>query len=128
MSRDRRRLIEYLGHILEAVKRVESYVSGIDEPEFLRNRLVQDGVIRNIEIVGEASRNIERHFPEYVRANPGVPFAAAYEMRNALAHGYFKVDLQVVWLTVKRDLPAIAAQISPLLTALLEQDGAEPID
>ncbi len=51
MSRDRRRLIEYLGHMLEAVKQVDLYVAGMEESEFLRNRLVQDGVIRNIEIV-----------------------------------------------------------------------------
>ncbi|MFX5494462.1 HepT-like ribonuclease domain-containing protein, partial [Acinetobacter baumannii] len=56
----------------------------------------------------------------------GCSFAAAYEMRNVLAHGYFKVDLQAVWLTVKRDLPAIAAQITPLLAALRQQEGAEP--
>ncbi|MCD9121850.1 DUF86 domain-containing protein [Cupriavidus sp. UGS-1] len=126
MSRDRRRLIEYLGHMLDAVKQVDLYVACMDESEFLRNRLVQDAVIRNIEIVGEACRNIDRHYPEYVRANPDVPFAAAYEMRNVLAHGYFKVDLQAVWLTVKRDLPAIAAQITPLLAALRLQDGKEP--
>ncbi|MCG5259510.1 DUF86 domain-containing protein [Cupriavidus gilardii] len=126
MSRDRRRLIDYLGHMLEAVQQAGSYVVGMDESEFLRNRLVQDAVIRNIEIVGEASRNIERHYPEYVRENPDVPFSAAYEMRNVLAHGYFKVDLQAVWLTVKRDLPAIAAQITPLLAALRQQEGAEP--
>lgn len=64
MSRDRRRLIDYLGHMLEAVKQAGLYVVGMDESEFLGNRLVQDAVIRNIEIVGEASRNIERHYPD----------------------------------------------------------------
>ena len=72
------------------------------------------------------SRYEPRPAQKYVRENPEVPFAAAYEMRNVLAHGYFKVDLQAVWLTVKRDLPAIAAQIAPLLAALRQQEGAEP--
>jgi uncharacterized protein with HEPN domain len=50
-------------------------------------------VIRNFEIIGEASRNIERNCPEFAAAHPELPLIVAYEMRNALAHGYFRVDL-----------------------------------
>lgn len=71
-------------------------------------------MIRNFEIIGEASRNIERHYPVFAAEHPEVPLAFAYEMRNALAHGYFKVDLELVWKTIKRDLPMLAEQVRKL--------------
>ncbi|CAG9187213.1 HepT-like ribonuclease domain-containing protein [Cupriavidus pinatubonensis] len=55
--------------------------------------MAQDAVIRNIEIIGEASHNIESHHPDFAAAHPELPLAFAYQMRNAVAHGYFKVDL-----------------------------------
>ena len=66
----------------------------MDELTFLVNKLVQDAVIRNFEVIGEASNNIERHYPEFVVEHPELPLASAYQMRNAVAHGYFKVDLK----------------------------------
>jgi uncharacterized protein with HEPN domain len=71
----------------------------------LESEIVQDTVVRNFEIIGEASRNIEHHHPEFAAAHPELPLAVAYEMRNALAHGYFMVDLGIVWRTIQRNLP-----------------------
>ena len=88
------------------------------EGEFLANELVQDAVIRNPEIIGEASRNIERHAPDFISANPELPLQSAYEMRNVLAHAYFEVDLEIVWRTIRKDLPALSAQIDNALVAL----------
>lgn len=105
MSRDPQRLADYLAHILEAIERIENYVSDMDEVTFLDNKLVQDAVIRNFEIIGEASHNIEKHFPDFVATHPELPFASAYQMRNAIAHGYFKVDFEIVWKTIHRELP-----------------------
>ena len=115
MSRDKRRLIDYLKHILEAINRIQHYVGDIDEPSFLIKELIQDAVIRNLEIIGEASRNIARHYPEYAEEHASIPFSIAYEMRNALAHGYFNVDLEVVWKTIERDLPELEVMIEALL-------------
>lgn len=70
MTRDPQRLVDYLAHILEAIERIEEYVSDMDEVAFLANRLVQDAVIRNFEIIGEASNNIEKRFPEFVTLHP----------------------------------------------------------
>jgi len=67
-------------------------------------------------VIGEASNNICSRFPEFVAEHPDVPWALAYEMRNALAHGYFKVDLSIVWKTIRDDLPRLKAQIATLLT------------
>lgn len=106
-----RRLGDYLGHILEAIERIEHYVSDLDEMSFLANQLVQDAVIRNLEIVGEASNNIEKRYPDFVAKHPELPLASAYQMRNAVAHGYFKVDFEIVWKTIHRDLPSLHAHI-----------------
>ena len=68
-------------------------------------------MIRNLEVVGEASRNIERVDPDFVAAHPELPLAVATDMRNALAHGYFKIDLAIVWKTIQTDLPQLHALI-----------------
>jgi uncharacterized protein with HEPN domain len=105
MSRDPQRLADYLAHIVQAIERIGRYTADLDEVAFLESEIVQDAVIRNFEIIGEASRNIERHHPEFAVTHPELPLAVAYEMRNALAHGYFKVDLSIVWRTIRKDLP-----------------------
>ena len=110
MSRDSQRLSDYLGHILEAIERIVRYTEDMDEVQFLQSEMVQDAVIRNLEIIGEASHNIENHFPEYTAAHPELPLAFAYQMRNAVAHGYFKVDLEIVWKTVQNDLSRLYRQ------------------
>lgn len=111
MSRDAVRLADYLAHILEAIDRIDRYTATMDVQDFLANQLVQDGVIRNLEIIGEASNNIEKHCPEFAAAHPELPLAFAYQMRNAVAHGYFKVDLEIVWKTIRGDLPDLGARI-----------------
>ena len=73
---------------------------------------MQDAVIRNFEIIGEASRIIERVAPDFVTAHPELPLSFAYDMRNVLAHGYYKVDLGVVWKTIECDLPDLYEQVT----------------
>ena len=64
-------------------------------------------VIRNIEVIGEACHRIEVRYPDFAMEHREIPFASAYQMRNAVAHGYFEVDLDIVWLTIVNDLPAL---------------------
>ena len=112
MSRDPLRLGDYLGHILEAISQIQNYCEDLDEVTFLKNRMIQDAVIRNFEIIGEASKNVERVAPEFIAAHPELPLAFAYDMRNLLAHGYYKVDVAVVWKTIERDLPFLQQQVT----------------
>ncbi len=129
MSRDPQRLPDYLGHILEAIERIHSYVEDVDEVGFLSSRIIQDAVIRNLEVIGEASRNIERVHPEFAAAHPELPLTLANDMRNALAHGYFKVDLEIVWKTIQGNLPDLHAQITEVSAALSrnsDHKGMEP--
>ena len=117
MSRDPNRLADYLGHIIQAIERIQRYTDVMDEVGFFQSEMAQDAVIRNFEVIGEASRNIERDHPDFVAGHPDLPLAFAYEMRNALAHGYFKVDLGIVWATIKNDLPRLLRQVQTLVQA-----------
>ncbi len=83
----------------------------MDAQAFMNNPLVQDAVIRHLEIIGEASHNIETRFPDFAASRPELPLAFACQMRNAVAHGYFKVDFEIVWNTIQQDLPRLHAQI-----------------
>ena len=110
------RLPEYLGHIVQAIDRVHRYVADMHETGFLQDEKTQDAVIRNFEVIGEASNNIKKYHPDFVSQHPEVPLNFAYEMRNALAHGYFKIDFEVVWTTIHADLPGLRTQIAALIT------------
>lgn len=129
MSRDQQRLADYLAHILEAIERIDRYTEDMDELAFLNNQLVQDAVIRNFEIIGEASNNIEKHHPGFAASHPELPLAFAYQMRNAVAHGYFKVDFEIVWKTIQRDLPGLHTQVQrgrASISGGQEHEGVDP--
>lgn len=117
-SRDPQRLGDYLAHILESIERIERYTQGMTESAFLNDPLVQDAVVRNLEVIGEASHNIEKHAPAFAAAHPELPLAYACQMRNAVAHGYFVVDFALVWRTLRGDLPALQQRVRELLAAL----------
>lgn len=109
------RLPEYLGHLVQAIDRVHRYVAGMTETSFLQDEKTQDAVIRNFEVISEASNNIKKYHPDFARQHPEVPLNFAYEMRNALAHGYFKIDFELVWKTIHADLPGLRTQIAALI-------------
>ena len=112
---DALRIPDYLEHILEAIERIDSYLADADEAAFLNDRKTQDAVVRNFEIIGEAAHNIELYHSAFAAAHPEVPWTVVYAMRNRVAHGYFKVDLEMVWKTIHADLPELHAQIKTLL-------------
>ena len=105
MNRNALRLADYLSHILEAIDRIERYTRGLDRAAFMSTDMVQDAVIRNFEIIGEASRNIAQRYPSFLQRHPEIALADAYRLRNAVAHGYFTVDLGIVWQTTLVELP-----------------------
>ena len=91
----------YLSHIVEAVRKIRQYTEGFTLESFRGNTLVQDGVVRQLEIIGEASRMVS----ETTRKDhPDIPWYEIAGMRNRLIHEYFGVDLAVVWKTVTEDL------------------------
>lgn len=124
MSREPFRLHDYLTHILQAIERTQKYICDLDESGFLKSEITQDAVVRNFEIIGEASRNIERVEPDFIAQHPELPLKFAYDMRNQLAHGYFSVDLGIVWRTANRNLPALGEQIKAIV-ASMQPDAPE---
>jgi uncharacterized protein with HEPN domain len=105
------RVPDYLGHILEAMERIERYTLQIDEPQFSASEMIQDAVIRNFEVIGEAANNIQRVDPSFAAAHNEIPWQIMYTMRNRLTHGYDKVDLAIVWQSIRNDLPALHALV-----------------
>jgi uncharacterized protein with HEPN domain len=109
---------DYLLHMLEATDRVFQYTANVSEAEFSANSLLQDAVIRNIEIIGEAARNLLEAAPEFAAKYPSIPFAQIYGMRNRVAHGYFAVSTEMIWDSVQVDLPELREQIAKVLGEL----------
>lgn len=107
-DRDRLRL----RHIIDAAERIADYLSSVGRDSFLSNRMLQDAVIRNLEIIGEACVNLT---PEFRDSHAAVPWLKASGIRNRLVHGYFDVDLGVVWQTAREALPPFVDQVRALL-------------
>jgi uncharacterized protein with HEPN domain len=123
MTRDPR---VYLAHILECADRIERYL-GQDREAFLRDTMVQDAVIRNFEVIGEAAKRI----PEQFRAvHADIPWRLMAGFRDVLIHDYEGVDLERVWRIAKEDLPAVKTAITQILPSLeqLEREIAEETD
>ena len=107
------RVPDYLEHILTAIKRIERHVTDVDEFIFLQSELLQDAVVRNIEVIGEAANNIQRVDPSFATSHADIPWQVMYAMRNRLSHGYDKIDFEIIWKTVCNDLPALYELIKP---------------
>ncbi len=103
----------YINHILECIDNINSYVQ--DEKEFLSSRLIQDAVIRNLEIVGEATKKISKELREREKL---VPWSEMAGLRDVLIHNYFGVDLSIVWKVVEIELPRIKPQLQRIKAML----------
>ena len=116
----------YLAHILECADRIERYL-GQDREAFLRDTMVQDAVIRNFEVIGEAAKRILEQF-RVVHAE--IPWRLMAGFRDVLIHDYEGVDLERVWRIAQEDLPAVKTAIARILPSLeqLEHEIAEETD
>ena len=118
MSKKALRLGDYLQHMRDAADRVQRYTVGKSQDDFAADEQLQDAVVRNIEIIGEAACNISLHAPDFARETSQVPWSALYAMRNRLSHGYWNVDLVVVWQVIQRDLPELKVKLNQLIASL----------
>jgi len=106
----------FIEDILEALHKIERYIRGLTYETFARNEMVVDAVIRNLEIIGEASRNI----PKDVRGTyPEIPRKRMIGLRNIAIHEYFGVDLDIIWEIISRNLP----ETEPVIAEMLEGFG-----
>ena len=109
--------LPYLHHILDAILTIEEYKQGVSWDEFTRKRLIQDGLVRQLTIIGEAAGHVAASVQQ---AHPEIPWSEIVGMRHRLVHDYFRVDLVTVWETVQYDLPVLKPQIERLLAELDE--------
>lgn len=98
--------------ILRAIDKIRSYTEGMTLAQFQVNELVIDAVVRNLEVIGEASKSVSIVVR---RAHPGIPWDQMKGMRNILIHEYFGVDVKIVWHTIKKYLPPLEKQLQDLL-------------
>jgi uncharacterized protein with HEPN domain len=105
----------YLDDMIGFAEKVESYSDGLDQTGFVSNGLIYDATVRNLELIGEAARNI----PDEVRAEHAeVPWRRIIATRNQLIHGYLGIDNDVLWSIVNKDIPALILSLRQLRNAL----------
>ena len=116
----------YLAQIFECIERIEEFTAA-GQAEFLSNRMMQDAVIRNFQVIGEAAKRLT---PEFRDQHATIPWKQMAAFRDVLTHDYVNVDLMQVWGVIERELPPVKNAIADLLPPLdqleAELAGEEP--
>jgi uncharacterized protein with HEPN domain len=98
----------YVDHIIDSIRKIEKYTYNITIHDFLENELIQDGVIRNFEIIGEATKHLSKEFRDKYSE---IPWKQIAGMRDLLIHDYLGIDIYAVWDTVETNLPRFKKQL-----------------
>jgi uncharacterized protein with HEPN domain len=109
----------YLNDILESIEKIMRYVDGLSLEDFMASDMIFDAVVRNLEIIGEASNHIAKSVQS---ASPKVPWRLMKDMRNVLSHEYFGIDVDIIWKTVTESLPLL---VEPLNAAMDQAQNEE---
>ena len=100
-----------IADMLAAIRKIERYTEGLDQGQFQQDEKTVDAVVRNLEIVGEATRQLPADF---VTRFPKVPWRQMAGLRNRVVHDYFGLDLEIIWQIVRYDLPSLRVQLEDL--------------
>jgi len=119
------RLSDYLEHMQQAAALATSYVKALDKASFLQDKRTQQAVMMNLVILGEAAGNVVAVEPVFAQDHPEIPWRVIRATRNRMAHGYFDINLDVIWDTVQTALPALL-QVLPRVIDAARRDDASP--
>jgi uncharacterized protein with HEPN domain len=112
MKAEERDPVDFLRDILDSIDKIGNFIEGLDFDEFAEDNKTLYAVIRALEIIGEATKNL----PEPLKKNhPEVPWRKMTGTRDKVIHGYFGIDLEVVWSTIKEDIPSVKPLIEKIL-------------
>jgi len=115
----KRKLSLYFGDILECIEKIEKYTRNLNKRDFYKDTEKQDAVVRRLEIIGEAAKNIPSGLK---KENPDIPWRDVSDMRNFMIHEYPRVDLSTVWEVIKKDIPKLKKKIALLYNQELERE------
>lgn len=100
--------LDYFDDIIDAAEKIKRYTAEMNFNEFVADEKTVDAVLRNFEVIGEAAKNV----PADVRQEyDEVPWSEMAGMRDKLIHGYATVDLQIIWMTVEKEVPTLEEQV-----------------
>lgn len=123
MSPVEREFILYLEDMLQSMDRIEEYLGELDFRKFKLNYMAVDAIIRNFEIIGEASKNIPKKIQ---KKYPEVPWRKMYGLRNLIAHEYFGIDYEMIWEIAKNNLPQNRIDLAIIIEKEKTQGGKNP--
>ncbi|TXR46937.1 HepT-like ribonuclease domain-containing protein [Phyllobacterium endophyticum] len=109
-----KRLAEYLDHIRQAAIDAEAFVEGMSKSDFLADRRTQQAVVMSIIIVGEAATKVLERHGDFAKHHPEIAWHNMRGMRNRIAHGYFDINLDIVWNTVQSAFPLLIARLQQI--------------
>jgi uncharacterized protein with HEPN domain len=103
----------YISHILTAISDIKDFTAGMTKKDFFKNKMAEHAVVRNIEVIGEASKHLSARFRE---KHKDIPWKDIIKMRNKVTHFYFGINYDIVWKVVKRDILLLEKKLEAIIT------------
>jgi len=114
------RIHDYMEHMIEAARLAQSYTAGLSKADFLVDRRTQQAVVLNLITIGEIAARVMSEHAEFTSKYPHVPWRQMRGMRNRMAHGYFDINLDIVWDTVQKSLPDLERELAVICSQLAD--------
>lgn len=106
-----KRLPDYLGHMRQSIADAQAFTEGMAQPDFEQDKRTQQAVVMSLIVLGEAATKVMDQHPEFAAEHAEIPWRSMRGMRNRIAHGYFDIELTVVWDTLQTALPKLKDQL-----------------